>query len=374
MCTEEPSIGPRIGQRAKLEIDVPWDDLRAARVHKKALEAFRAGEDGVEPAVVPMARFPWRRAAGVVLVALAMAAAAVVWLRARSDTPELTWTATSTLAYADGSVSRLSATAQLHVIEDEVERVEVAQRAGRVRYEIKPRPERRFVVGALGVTITVLGTVFDVNVEQNRVEVVVERGRVRVDHGDRHLELGAGEHVTVVGDSLDTKTAWDTEGKKDGQEKSAANDTNPSTGDTSTGVIDEESMDNASAPEVPPAASVAVSAADYMRRADAARAAGRLDEAVSALSSLLRDHPRDARATLALFTIGRVERQRGRHADAARAFEQCGNALGGDAVAEAAASWQQAGQGAQARAAAERYLQLFPSGVHAPRMRAMTGG
>jgi hypothetical protein len=375
MSTEEriAAIAERaeLAERARREIDVPWDDLRAARVHKRALEGFRAAPSSTSAGPGQRRAWAsWRRLAGAALAAVAVAAALLVWVRLSGDTPALAWTATSTVAYADGSLSRLSATAQLSVVEDEVERVEVSQRAGRVRYEIKPRPERRFVVGALGVTITVLGTVFDVSIEENRVEVVVERGRVRVEHGDRRLELGPGEHVTVIGGDAVTTA-----------QKSAAHDE----ADGPTAVIDEESLQDAKAPGGAEAAAPASatssaapaaappSASEYLRRADAARADGRLDDAVAALQSLLRDHPRDARTTLALFTLGRVERQRARHADAARAFEQCGAALGGDAIAEAAASWQQAGQGAQARAAAQRYLQLFPAGVHAPRMRAMAG-
>ena len=99
--------------------------------------------------------------------------------------------------------------------------------------------------------------------------------------------------------------------------------------------------------------------------------AGDSEGALQALRSLIATYPTDARATLALFTIGKVERQRGRHAAAARAFEQCGAALNGDAFAEAAASWQAAGNGGRARAAAQRYLQMFPKGVHAETMRGL---
>ncbi len=110
-----------------------------------------------------------------------------------------------------------------------------------------------------------------------------------------------------------------------------------------------------------------------MQRADAARASGDLEGALTALRQLLRDHPQDGRATLALFTIGKVERQRGNHANAGRAFDQCGAALKGDAFAEAAMSWQAAGQSSRAAASARRYLATYPRGVHADTMRKLSG-
>ena len=59
---------------------------------------------------------------------------------------------------------------------------------------------------------------------------------------------------------------------------------------------------------------------------------------------------------------------------AAAIFEQCGGALRGDAYAEAAAAWAAAGTSGRAQAAAKRYLQAYPDGVHAERMRALAGG
>ena len=75
----------------------------------------------------------------------------------------------------------------------------------------------------------------------------------------------------------------------------------------------------------------------------------------------------------ALFTLGRVERSRGRHAAAAEAFARCykvapHGSLAEDAVAEEAASWKSAGDNARAKMAAKRYLDLHPAGAHAARM------
>ena len=90
-------------------------------------------------------------------------------------------------------------------------------------------------------------------------------------------------------------------------------------------------------------------------------------------NQLIAAHPTDARVTVATFTLGRVERARGNHDAAARAFESCGDALRGDAIAEAASSWLAAGQGDRASAAARRYLVAHPSGVHAEQMKKLAG-
>jgi hypothetical protein len=355
--------------RAKHDVDVPWDELRAARVHKNALAAFEAGknapeESDDEPApeeTIPMVS-PMRRNVALLVALAAVAALLALFFRMRGGEEDFV---ASTLHYRDGSRSLMSAQAQVHVLEDTSSLVAVEQSAGKVRYDITRRPERHFVVHVDGVTITVLGTVFDVDIQGERVAVAVERGRVRVETDGRKVEITAGEHVTV---------------KRGEAPASETDDTDVQVVDESLEEVDtkgievpppEEGPEGATAPA--PSASTAPSAAEWMSKADAARAAGVYEGALRALRALIQAHPTDGRATLALFTIGKVERKRGHHAAAARAFEQCGPALEGDAIAEAAASWQAAGKSARARAAARRYLQTYPKGVHAEAMRGLTG-
>jgi len=374
--------------KARDVLDVPWDEVRAARVHRRALEAFRTNREAPEDCVgeldeesgpdseldprqnddkIPMAgivlsgRWAWVMAA---VVAAATVCGLVLYLQAGSD-PQLaapSWATASALRFKDGSRSLLSEQAQVHVVEDTPALVRVRQTGGRVRYEIEPRRERRFQVAAHGVTITVLGTVFDVAVEDGKVAVSVGRGRVRVAHQRRTLELATGEHITISSERDAAKQTAEAE--------------DPSVGVQAAPPRPAEQP--GSAKDKAPAASAAASAtgsasqhtaAELLRQADSARASGQLGRAAQTLRSLIAQYPRDRRVTLVLFTLGRVERQRGRHAVAARAFEQCGNALGGDAIAESASSWATAGQQGRARRAARRYLTTFPNGVHAERMR-----
>jgi transmembrane sensor len=78
-----------------------------------------------------------------------------------------------------------------------------------------------------------------------------------------------------------------------------------------------------------------------------------------------------------LFTLGRVERARGKHGAAAEAFARCHRAaphgaLAEDALAEEAVSWKSAGDPARARTTAQRYLKQHPGGAHVARMMPLT--
>jgi TolA-binding protein len=85
--------------------------------------------------------------------------------------------------------------------------------------------------------------------------------------------------------------------------------------------------------------------------------------------------PRDKRAPLAAFTLGRVLledlSQPGRAADAFRRAQQLApkGPLASDALAREADAAQRAGQADRARQLAARYLELYPSGPQAQRLR-----
>lgn len=380
-------------KKAREVIDVPWDEVRAARVHKKALEAFelaeeealaenvepeladtdecdaaipkhRVEDDEIETETIPMvgSRRRWLVVALAAAAVLALALFGSGQLDPSGRPPgdgavAMTWQAASTLQYTDGSRSLLAERAEVQVVDDRDDHVAVEQRGGLVRYEIAERPERRFVVEARDVTVTVLGTVFEVDVAGDEVIVSVQRGRVRVEHGATQVELTRGQRIALTAPkaaaSADVATPDEDAVEDDLSEASEASDTTarPGTGGGRPGP----------------------SAAELLRAADAARGAGRLDEAARRLRQLVATHPRDARVTVATFTLGRVERARGNHEAAARAFESCGDALRGDAIAEAASSWLAAGKSDRASAAAHRYLATHPAGVHAEQMKKLAG-
>jgi TolA-binding protein len=347
----------------KASLEPPWDDVREQRVLGRILDERQ--RQATAGKVTPMRR---RATFGVALVAVAAAATFVVVQRRAhviaGPGPVASVSATApgggaptgepgqTMALADGSQATLVREAGLQVEEQRADRVRIVQKRGEVRYDVRQDPTRDFQVRAGGTSIKVNGTIFAVRVSADYVEVRVERGKAEVDDGARSRDLVSGESLRVPihvdgapagGDSADGGTT----------------DQDPTPGPSA----------RSRAPEAPTAASL-------QAEADAARVAGNNGEAATALRKLVALYPRDARVPGALFTLGRVERLRGRDDESARAFERCVAAapkgpLAGDALAEAASSWASAGATGAAKADAAKYLSRYPDGPSAPRMRTL---
>jgi hypothetical protein len=163
--------------------------------------------------------------------------------------------------FADGSTAQLL---------DDASRVErggdersALLLSGRARFEVTHDAAHRFRVQAGDVTVEVLGTRFVVERWGARTKVSVERGRVRVQFADGARELHAGESGLFPPD--DPVKAW-------------------------------------------------------LDAADRARLAGRPTEAVAPLQHITASYPKDPRAPLAAFTLGRIYLELGNPSDAADAF------------------------------------------------------
>jgi transmembrane sensor len=188
------------------------------------------------------------------------------------------------------------------------------------------------------VRIEVTGTAFVVGFEGDKISIQVDAGRVRVSGPGKEAELGAGDELSMTAQPPP--------------------------------VMDATPPHAIARGEPAPAASQAA----LLERADSERAAGDLNSAAKTLHEFVARYPSDPRAALAWFTLGKVERARGRAGAAARAFRTSGSLapdgpLAEDALAEEAAAWAAAEDAAKARAAVDRYLRRFPNGTHAVRMR-----
>lgn len=115
--------------------------------------------------------------------------------------------------------------------------------------------------------------------------------------------------------------------------------------------------------------------ADLMLAADVARLSRHPGEATRFLARVSDGFPRDKRAPLAAFTLGRVLLedlgQPGRAADAFRRAHQLApkGPLAADALAREVDAAQRAGQVDRARQVAARYIELYPEGPQAQRLR-----
>lgn len=112
-----------------------------------------------------------------------------------------------------------------------------------------------------------------------------------------------------------------------------------------------------------------------MRSADAARRAGRPAQAVPHLRRLLRDHPADARAPLAAFTLGRILlAELGQPTEAADAFALSRRLaprgpMASHALAREVEAAARGGDAARARRLAETYVVHYPDGPHVAAVR-----
>jgi len=332
----------QLGSEVRTRMTAPWDEPREQRV-------LRAVVRGRERRALRRHAIAWGGAAMTVL-------AGVVFLLSVVRRGELTSVVPapiapaepSTLTLTDGSRVTLPASAHVDIENDQEDLVQLSQTSGQVAYEVTPKPARAFVVRAHGVTVRVVGTRFVVAVKGDRVDVHVDRGRVRVDDGRRVVELGAGEDLGI-----------------DSAEPGSGPSIDAGADPDASGELGAAASDGGARPVL-----AGATAEELVAQADASRSAGQLGAAAAALQELLAKYPRDSRVTSSRFTLGRVERARGNHAAAARSFSAItGGPLVEDATAEAAASWLAAGSKAEARAAAERYLAKFPGGPHVARMR-----
>ncbi|UJR82807.1 FecR domain-containing protein [Sandaracinus amylolyticus] len=334
-----------------------WDELRERRVLTRVLAARGEGAARRRRARVGIAF-----GAGVAVAA----ALALVWLRpaaqpSRGDAiatvaveGEAGTSRPARLSLRDGSEVFLASSADVRVESESEGAVRIAQLAGEARYVVSHRPERSFVVVLEDVEVRVRGTQFVVRRGELDVEVEVEEGRVEVARGDDASMLGAGEALRV---------------RMRADEPVVEPEVAPEP------VIEaiEPEPETSSIERAPrPARRESIEA--LLAQADEARRAGRLDDAARALRAATTAEPRDPRVATAFFTLGRVERARARDAAAAEAFEAAfarapHGALAEDALAEAAVSWSAAGRRERARVAAQRYLELHPSGLYAERVR-----
>mgnify|MGYP000085150188 CR=1 FL=1 len=327
----------------------PWDDLTQRRVLNQVHAAHARNA----------ARRRTRRivAAGAGATLLACIALFAAWPSSSEDVdaaqianlepaPPATVSqgAMSVVSFADGSKAFLSEGSTVDTQAQREDLVRLSQTRGRVRYEVAPNPGRIFVVHVGAYQVQVVGTVFAVAVTDDRVQVEVERGRVEVDRRDHTLVLDAGDRVDLP---LVLPPA------------------------------------PATVPQTPPPAEApptktrpVPSATRLLERADKARRSGDLRDAATALRTLVETHDKDARTPSAWFMLGRVERQRGRHTSAARAFRRAwkqasSRSLQEDARAEEALSWARAGSAQRAQQAATAYLERYPQGTHRARVQAI---
>ncbi len=327
-----------------------WDTTREEDILERVLAVVDETQSPRPPAAM--------RRVAIWGAAVSLAAAAGIFLvlgadRAPTPVPaqtakhdasraeELSPAPKSELRFSHGTRAFIEPGARVETLEQSGSLITLRQDSGLVSYEVNPEAKQTFRVHAKDVQIEVVGTVFSVAVSDSEVTVEVVQGAVRVKNQERNLLLRHGESVSLSAGAGEAVAPVDKP---------------------------EEPSLPASPPPKPSLESLLSDADDARRSSDLARAEAVLRRAVA-------EYPTDPRSTVALFSLGRVERARGKPAAAAATFanvrERAGGSMAEDALAEEAISWRQAGQLERARSAAKLYLERYPEGIHLGRVKAI---
>ena len=234
---------------------------------------------------------------------------------------------------------------------------------GRIACDVTHREGRSFVVAAGGVEVRVVGTRFSVANEEaeggTRVEVRVERGAVEV--------RGAGPDAEVV--RVEAGHSWSQVTKTGGARRAGG-------GDGARGARPRPTRPTPRrrprrhTPSARAAHPAAGDARELFEQARDQWRAGRMADAARTYQALLTSHPRDPRAGLAAFELGRLRMDRlDDMPGAVQALEQAvalapGAELREDALARLVAASAAAHDRARCARARTRYLTEYPTGVH----------
>lgn len=292
---------------------------------------------------------------------------------------ELSGDVPESVSLDDASRIEVSAETDLEILENTGDRLRFWLHEGRAGFDVTPHGPRRWMIESGQVTVEVLGTSFTVSRSEHDVTVSVTRGVVLVRGPTTPgglLRLGAGESVTVPA-APPTLTAAPAPHADVVAEVEPAHEAVPAV--RSATAAREETTASSREPSItPPVAAIEpaitptvepaiASPTELLERADVLRREGRYDEAASLLGAIARG-PRGPEASLAAFTLGRLElERRSRPHEAAEAFEQA-IALGlrepllEDARARMVEALSRAGDARATETAAVTYLALYPEG------------
>lgn len=320
------------------------------------------------------------RGVAAVSTALALAAAFVLWRPSSANLPGNAAVLASAsaaptapnqreFALRDGSrVSLLGMGSKVEVLEQTPRQVCTSLAAGSARFDVLHDESRVFEVESGDVKVRVLGTAFSLVREGEQTRVAVERGLVRVQWPTGEAFLSAGQAGSYPPPAA------------------VASAKPEPAGDLADSVAEEALSWRklAGRGDYPgafkamgPASNKAVrdEPADLMLAADVARNSRHAADATRYLARVADGFPRDGRAPLAAFTLGRVLledlHQPGRAADAFRRAQQLAprGPMASDALAREADAALQAGQADRARQLAARYVLQYPNGPQAQRLR-----
>lgn len=181
------------------EEELAWQQLRQ-RIHRSATGAHPT--PGARPAILPLPRlhasFRWLRVAAVLLLTLSISLFA--WWWSNRSTPVMLASGTTSLrdTLTDGSIVTLNRHSSLTYISKFKKDERSVTLHGEAFFQVAPDKSRPFQVHTAGVTITVMGTSFNVHTSGDTTEIIVETGLIKVNNGHQDILLHPSEKLTLV--------------------------------------------------------------------------------------------------------------------------------------------------------------------------------
>lgn len=165
----------------------------------------RIGQQSSEKGIVKTMnrRFTWVRYVAAAMI-LAIAVRITLYLVNGSDTgsPENIRVATANITQTDtlpdGSIVTLNRHSALTYPNRFKRNGRAVSLQGEAFFHVTPDKEKPFTVTINDVTVTVLGTSFNIKSDGQKTEVIVETGLVRVTKADRFVELKPKEKLVVA--------------------------------------------------------------------------------------------------------------------------------------------------------------------------------
>lgn len=265
---------------------------------------------------------------------------------------------------SDQSRVELAPDSSMRLVEGSPERIVLSLEQGSAHFVVSKHPERLFRVEAGNVTATVRGTAFRVTRQGEGAVVSVDEGQVEVTSAAGSRWLAAGEQLGSVPEIASTATVRAPPLPSAGTPRAPALGWRAmaAEGDYPAAYV------ALGAGGVGRESGAAVDAATLFSLADVARLSGHPAEATAPLEKILAAHRGDPSASLAAFTLGKLQLDQLADPRAAAGHFDQAIALGApatileDATARRVQAYARAGDGAKARAAAAEYRARFPAG------------
>jgi ferric-dicitrate binding protein FerR (iron transport regulator) len=193
-----------LAARSTVNVEAAWERMKGKieerekrGTEEKTGEREKGGIEG--KSLLRRMGIEWRRAAAILVVVLA---GTITWLIYRqwtsSDQIEIASTNESRKeALPDGSVITMNKGTSVRYPARFSGNKRTVELKGEAFFDVKPDFRKPFEVTVNELTITVLGTSFNIRESDTATVIIVETGLVRVSDGEQVIELAKGEKTTI---------------------------------------------------------------------------------------------------------------------------------------------------------------------------------